>query len=455
MLRKKYIGGTLALAIALAGLSACGGEPATSPTSGGDTPVTAVSKDCEEGASLVIGHSEAGDSVEKGFHELAEKFTQQTGVAVDVQSKSWADSQETIRLAMSGENPPDVMQGNEGWTIDGALWQANLIANLDPYAELYGWNTAFPDSALVVNRFTTDGKEMGKGSLVAVPQAIQYVGVFYNKENLAKLGVTDASTLDTKAAFMDVVKKAKAEGMLPVMLADSEKWPALHNLSLFNGWYDTPQVINDWVLNVPGSSYDTPGRLKGAQDFQDWYKEGYFNKDALALTQADATAKFNKGEGVFFITGTWALGDISKGLGDKAGFMLWPANDEGKHEAVGGYSLPFTMSVKTKYPNCSAKFIDFVTASSDAIAAQVASGRPSATTAGLDAEISDPLLAQMVSEYKRLNADNGLFTWEDWPTTTMGELMGAEAQRLLTGEITPQEYNTAVQQNWDEFMAER
>jgi raffinose/stachyose/melibiose transport system substrate-binding protein len=469
MLNKKYIGGLLALAVALSGLAGCSGTPETAPSS--EAPATqaaseapaseapaddgGVSKDCEADASLVVGHSEAGDVIQKGFMELAAKFEADRGVKVEVQSKSWADSQETIRLAMSGDAPPDVMQGNEGWTIDGALWQAGLIADLDPYAELYGWNTAFPESALVVNRFTDDGTTMGEGNLVAIPQAIQYVGVFYNKDNLAKLGVTDVTTLDTKAAFMDLIKKAKDEGMLPVMLGDSEKWPALHNLSLFNGWYDDPQTINNWVLNVPGSTYDTPGRLKGSQDFQDWYTNGYFNKDALALTQADAIAKFNQGEGVFFVTGTWALGDVSKGLGEKAGFMLWPANDEGKHEAVGGYSLPFTISTKTKFPNCAAAFIDYVTASDDAIAAQVASGRPSATTKGLDVQIDDPLLAQMVSEYKRLNAENGLFTWEDWPTTTMGTLMGSESQRLLTGEITAQEYNSAVQKDWDEFMAER
>ncbi|MDR1430656.1 MAG: ABC transporter substrate-binding protein, partial [Propionibacteriaceae bacterium] len=344
----KWIAVALAAAMGAASLVACGTE---STPSNNDSPTTAaIGKSCEPygDITLRVGFSEASETIGAGFLELAKAFeTANPTVKVEVEAKEWASSQQTIRLVMSGDDPPDVMQGNEGWSIDGALWQAGLIANLDPYAELYGWVDAFPDSALMVNRFTADGKTLGEGNLVAVPQAIQYVGVFYNKEILAELGVTDRTVLDDPKVFMETLDKAKAAGMVPVTLGDSEKWPALHNLSLFNGWYDEPQTINNWVFNVPGSTYDTPGRLKGSTDFQDWMKKGYFNEDALALTLADATSKFNAGSSPFFITGTWSLGDVWAGLGEKAGFMLWPVGENGKHRAVGGYSLPFTMSTKT------------------------------------------------------------------------------------------------------------
>ncbi len=405
--------------------------------------------------TLTVGFSEAGEAIASGFNDLASAFeAANPNVKVDVQAKDWASSQETIRLAMSGNTPPDVMQGNEGWSIDGALWQAGLILDLDDYATKYGWTEQFPESALTVNRFSDDGKTLGEGSLVAIPQALQYVGVFYNKAVLDQLGI-DPSTLDDKDAFLAALDTAKAAGVTPVMLGDNDKWPALHNLSLFNGWYETPETINAWVFNTPDATYDTPGRLKGSTDFQDWYTNGYFNSDALATTFSDATARFGKGESAFFITGTWALGDVSKALGDDAGFMLFPAGETGIHEAVGGYSLPFVISSKSKYPDCAADFINFISTSDDAIAAQIAAGRPSATVAGLDAQIDDPLLATMIGEYKRLNADGGLFTWEDWPTPTMLTFQGSEAQRLLTGEVTPQDYNTSVQKNWDEYMAER
>jgi raffinose/stachyose/melibiose transport system substrate-binding protein len=403
--------------------------------------------------TLNVGFSEAGEAILAGFKSQAQAFqTANPNVTVNVTAKDWSSSIQTIKLAMSGDNPPDVMQGNEGWAIDGALWKAGLLLNLDKYADAFGWNTAFPDSALMVNKFSDDGKTMGTGHLVAVPPAIQYVGVFYNKALLAQLGVTDVSTIDNKAAFLAVLDKAKAAKLLPVMLGDSDKWPALHNLSLLNGWYVTPQAINDWVFDKAGSTYNDAGHAQGATDFRAWMANGYFNSDALATSFNDATARFGKGEGVFFITGTWALGDVYKAMAANAGFMLFPAGASGTHAAVGGYSLPFTISSKTKYPDCAAAFVNYVTASPEAIAAQIAAGRPSATIAGAGATIDNPLLKQMVAEYTKLNNEKGLFTWEDWPTPTMFTMMESEAQLLLGGQITPAQYDATIQANWDKFV---
>jgi raffinose/stachyose/melibiose transport system substrate-binding protein len=268
---------------------------------------------------------------------------------------------------------------------------------------------------------------------------------------LKKIGISDPGTLKDKKSLLAAVEKAKSKGTTPVLLGDSEKNWALHNLSLFNGWYVAPEKINDWVYGVKGSTYDDAGHIRAAGDLQDWMKKGYFNSDALSTSFNDALARFSKNESAFFVTGTWALGDLTKKMDKNVGFMLWPAGDSGKHAAVGGYSLPFTLSSKSKYPDCAASLMDFITASPQAIKAQIASGRPSAATAGADYKVSDPVLAQMVANYKQLNADNGLFPWEDWPTPTMLTLAGTKAQLLLRGKTSPKEYSAALQKDWDDY----
>ena len=456
----------LAMAGLLAGCSG-GASPAPTDTTPATTapesapPVESPSEaaglpDCSDigDITLTVGFSEAGEVIQDEFKKLAAEFeTQNPNVKIQINAKDWASAWDTIKLAMAGDNPPDVMQANHGWTINGALMKAGLILNLDAYAAAFGWQDAFPASALKVQKFTTDGKTFGDGSIWSMTQAIQYVGVFYNKEKLAALGVTDVTTLDTKDAFLALLDQAKAAGELPVMLGDSDRWPALHNLSLFNGWYVPTEDINDWVFNVPGSTYNDAGHAQAGNDFRAWMEKGYYNEDALATSFNDAVARFGKGEGVFYIGGTWALGDIFKAMGDNAGFMLYPVGDSGKHAAVGGYSLPFVVSSKTKYPDCAASFVNFITQSPEAIAAQIAAGRPSSALAGANATIDNPLLKQMADEYARLNADNGLFTWEDWPTPTMGTLMMAQSQLLLGGQMTSEAYAKAVQDNWDEYMA--
>jgi raffinose/stachyose/melibiose transport system substrate-binding protein len=456
----------LAVALFAVILAGCAGSAATtSPAAPSASAVAPASVAPASGAAQVpscanagnitlnVQNSEVGKVMPAQFEKETKAFeAANPNVKVVLTEKDWASASQTINLVMSGDNPPDVMQGNEGWAIDGALWKAGLILNLDKYAAAFGWNDAFPESALMVNRFTDDGKTMGTGHLVAMAPAIQIVGVYYNKQLLAQLGVTDVSTIDTKGALLALLDKAKAAGLLPVMLGDSQQSYALHNLSLLNGWYVTPQAISDWVFNKPGSTYDDQGHRQGAQDFRDWMVKGYFNADAMAVNLTDAEARFAKGDGVFFITGTWALGDLYNAMKDNVGFMLFPAGPSGTHAAVGGYTRPYIISAKTKYPDCAAAFLNYVTASPEAIQSQFAAFRPSATLAGASATIDNPLLKQMVAQYKKLNSENGLFTWEDWPTPSMFTLMKSESQLLLGGQSTPADYCTKIQANWDKFM---
>jgi raffinose/stachyose/melibiose transport system substrate-binding protein len=453
--------GTVIVALGVVALAVgCTSTGGTSNSNAGKTSKAVVTgaQACSQYGkiNLKVGFSEAGQSILDGFNSIVSSFEKENPkVKVDVQAKDFSSSLQTIKLAMSSNTPPDLMQGNEGWSIDGALWKANLLLNLDPYMKAYGWDKEFPQSALRVNQFTADGKTFGKGNLTGLPQGIQYVGVFYNKANLAKIGITDPATLDGQTAFLAALDKSKTAGITPVMLGDGDKWPGLHNISLFNGWYVTPDKINAWVFNTPGTTYNDAGHIKAATDFQSWMKDGYFNSDAVATSFNDATARFGKGESTFFITGTWALGDVEKALGKDAGFMLFPAGDTGIHETVGGYSLPFTISSKTKYPDCAASFLNYITTSKAAVQAQIGAGRPSATIAGLNAPVSDALLQQMITQYKKLNSENGLFTWEDWPTPTMLTYSGSQAQLLLGDQITPTQYAESLQKNWADYMATR
>jgi raffinose/stachyose/melibiose transport system substrate-binding protein len=457
---KSSIGAAIAalgVVVLVTGCASTGGASNSSAVNSSKAVVTGAQACSQYGnINLAVGFSEAGQSILDGFNSIVSSFEKQNpNVKVDVQAKDFSSSLQTIKLAMSSNTPPDLMQGNEGWSIDGALWQAGLLLNLDPYMKAYGWDKAFPQSALRVNQFTADGKTFGKGVLTGLVQGIQYVGVFYNKANLAKIAITNPATLDSQTAFLAALDKSKAAGITPVMLGDGDKWPGLHNISLFNGWYVTPDNINAWVYNTPGATYNDAGHIKAAADFQNWMKDGYFNSDAIATSFNDATTRFGKGESTFFITGTWALGDVKKALGNNAGFMLFPAGATGIHETVGGYSLPFTISSKTKYPDCAASFLNYITTSKEAVQAQIAAGRPSATIAGLDAPVSDPLLQQMIAQYKKLNSENGLFTWEDWATPTMLTYMGSQAQLLLGHQITPTQYAESLQKNSADFVATR
>ncbi len=279
----------------------------------------------------------------------------------------------------------------------------------------------------MVNRFTDDGKTMGQGHLVAVPPAIQYVGAFYNKALLSQLGVTDVSTIDSKDAFLALLDKAKTAGLLPVMLGDSDKWPALHNLSLLNGWYVTPQAISDWVFNKVGSTYNDAGHIQGGQDFRTGWPTATSTRmpSRRASTMPSHASARARACSISAAPGRSAT-STSRWVTTSASCCSRRVR-AGRTPRSAATACPFIISSKSKNPDCAAAFINYVTASPEAIQAQIAAGRPSAALAGADATIDNPLLKQMVGQYQKLLSENGLFTWEDWPTPTMFTLMGSES----------------------------
>src|SRR3954447_21912267 len=58
-------------------------------------------------------------------------------------SRGFDDYNTTLKLGLSGPDAPDLAVGNQGWSADGVLVKAHLIAPLDKYAKKYNWNRRF------------------------------------------------------------------------------------------------------------------------------------------------------------------------------------------------------------------------------------------------------------------------------------------------------------------------
>jgi raffinose/stachyose/melibiose transport system substrate-binding protein len=359
----------------------------------------------------------------------------------------------TIKLTASADNPPDIFMGWQGFGTDAPLIKAGLIVNLDQYATQYGWDKVFSPETLAASRFSTDGTQFGTGSLWGLSPSSEYVGVFYNKSELAKIGITDPTTLDSKDAFEKALADAKAAGLTPIMAGDSEGWPFAYNYGLVQGWYVPAQASNDWVFGKPGSTVDDQPHQQAAAELQSWVTNGYFNSDFLGITNDDARSRFGQGEGVFRIDGNWGADATYKNLGNNVGWMLFPAGPSGKHAAIGTLSPPYHISSKSKDPDCAAAYLDFISTSPQAKQALLASLRIPAARGG-EGEItsSNPLHEQTVSAYGELLADNGLMVYQDWATPTMFDLINAQTQLLAGGNVTPAQFTRTIQDDWDKFF---
>src|SRR5947209_4915236 len=126
----------LALALAGCGLSPGGSKPKTTKEASVKTGIT------EKGpVTLTVWDVNTGD---KTFDTLNRHFEKlHPNVKIVRVTKSYGDYFTTLKLALSSNNPPDVVQGNQGWSSggDGVLVAAGLIDPLDDWAKAYGWGS--------------------------------------------------------------------------------------------------------------------------------------------------------------------------------------------------------------------------------------------------------------------------------------------------------------------------
>jgi raffinose/stachyose/melibiose transport system substrate-binding protein len=370
-------------------LSACGAPatpaapaatkaPATQPPAATEAPATEVATQAPTEAPVAAGPGCGTDPVvlkatfETGFDlpfKLAEEFTKQyPNVTWDISQDQFANLITSTPLVLASDNAPDLLRlpTMVSFAKDG------LLLNLDPYATAFGWND-WPVPQLNQNRIDADGVR-GSGTLYAMGLNYSLTGVFYNKKLAAQIGMTEPPK--TVAEFEDLLAKAKAAGLQPIMEWGSAKsgmglaFP-LQNLMAA---YGPVGPINDWIFQKKGATIDTPSNLIAAQHLEQWIKNGYFPADINAIEYTDAAARFGKGEGVFTFNGDWQNAGYDTDLPGNVGFFLMPPAEAGGGYAAMSAPLTFGIAAKAKHPDCAAFFLNWVATNPKAREIDVAVG---------------------------------------------------------------------------------
>jgi raffinose/stachyose/melibiose transport system substrate-binding protein len=416
--------------------SAEASTPASSPTFDTSTSYTLTEWDTESEA----GPAAEMDALNAAFHE---KYP---NVTIKRTAKSFDDYVATIKLAASAPDAPDVYQGNEGYSVDAALVKAGLIVPLDDYATAYGWDTRFGSSqTLDVLRWSTDGTQWTQGPLWGVAQKAEVLGVFYNKQQLQKLGLQVPTTFADFEASMDA---AKAASVSPILVGGLDGWPLGHVFMMLQAQTEDPTAIANWTFAVPGSTFDDPGTQQAAQTMQDWASKGYFAKGFGGLTQENAAARFAKGEALYFLTGPWENGTFSP-MGSNVGWFALPGQSAGAATpTTGALSIPYHISAKSQHQDAAAAWIDFITSPQAADVVASKGDLPAAPLADPSAVDSGSSLAAIIQGFED-KSSNGLLTpYLDWATSTMGDTLFGDLQKLTAGKMSPAEFTADVQKDW-------
>jgi raffinose/stachyose/melibiose transport system substrate-binding protein len=360
-------------------------------------------------------------------------------------ARAFKDLQSTVKLAVSGSHPPDVVEANQGRPIMGALVTAGILRPIDDYAKIYGWRDRYSPTLLSLNSFSSDGKEFGSGNLYGLSQMGEIVGLFYNKDKVAN----PPKTLDE---LEQQLQQAKAKGDVGIQFGNVDKWPGIHEYESVLGQTADKQAVRDFVFAKPGASFDKPEFTRAAAMLTDWVKKGYFNKGFSGTNDIAAYQQFAKGKGRFMIAGTWDNADLTKLMGDKVGFVPMPGKDPNDPVSLGGESLPLTITAASKHPDVAAAYIDFLTDQNAAKVMVDAGTLPAVKGAPTP---SGGLGADAAAAWQKLNSVDGIIPYLDYTTPTFYDDITAAIQELLGGKQSPSQFTAGVQKVYEKWNNSR
>ncbi len=378
--------------------------------------------------------------------QLNAQFTAKyPNVTIKRVSRSFADLKTTLKLALSGNDAPDVVQANQGYPDMGAFVQAGLLSPLGSYAPLYSWTDRFPADLLSLNSFTADGATWRTGNLYGISQTGEIVGVYYNKKLLVKAGVTAPTTM---TQFRTALPKVEAAGVLPIQYGDASKSPGIHLYGAVISAVAGEKAASDLVSGAGGAWTDADP-VQAATIVHDWATQGYLPPGANGVTGDDAVAAFAKGEGAFFVSGTWQLATVTQGLGADGGFVALQGRD-GKPETLGGVGLAWAMTSKTKHPDVAAAYIDFVTNAASSKVLVDTGNLPVVLPSGY-APATGTVNGDIVAQWRQVSQKGGLVPYLDYATPTFYDTLSGAVQQLTGGKASPQQFATTLQTDYAAF----
>ena len=241
------------------------------------------------------------------WQELAEIYTEKTGIEVVVETAASGQYETTLKAAMAKSDAP-------------TLFQVNGPVGLQSWKD-YCYD--LKDSAIAKELTSNDFALMDGDKMAGISYVIETYGIIYNKELLQKAGYKAEdikSFADLKKVAEDITKRKAELGFAAFTSAgmdSSSDWRFKTHLANLPIYYE-----------YKADGIGTTDAIKGT--YLDQYRQIwdlYINNatcepSALATkTGNDAVAEFTNKQAVFYQNGTWAYADVSA-LGDENLGML-------------------------------------------------------------------------------------------------------------------------------------
>ena len=413
-MKRSHVLGVSAAAVLLLGLTACTGGSLGAGGDGGDkNSIRYLVEQPEDPAVL--------DTLKAHIAE----FEKTSGITVEVEAMPQENMRTVLQTQLQSGDGPDVFSWGSGPGYAGALAEAGLLYDLtDAYAD-FDW----PVYDFAKARVTFDGK------IVGVPGEMETLGLFYNKDVFAELGIEQPQNL---ADLEDAAATIRDAGIVPIGVSDQEGWQGGHLLSMALSSNIGSEGVN--ALLDGKASWDSPEVISALKFWEDANNTGLLPPFPTSLSYDSVNAQFYSGEVAMLPTGSWMVSGIDDNAAFEVGYMPFPSADGAGIFSGGLGSGPYISSKSTK-TDAALKFIDFLVSPEHGRWTVENLGTIPPYPVDTEGVKASPLFAQVLSDTSKFAGGTGDFgvSIDVLATDTFNEAMWNGLQAILSGQATAEE----------------
>jgi len=245
--------------------------------------------------------------------------------------------EQKLKSEMVTGTAPDMFVLFAGAEIEPYV-RSNRLMDLTDFVRESGLEGKFQD----LEAWSYDGRIYG------LPIEGHAEPLYYNKEIFAEYGITPPRTLEE---MDDVVKRLKANGVIPFALGNEERWPAAIFAHYFMDRYAGPELINQLTRGNPKADFNNSAYLQAMVHFKSWVSEGAFSEPANDLSTEEAIDLFTSGKAAMYLNGSWDINLFHNGnepgdnFPDRVGVTSFPTLlPDQKPSLAGGYTIGIALS---------------------------------------------------------------------------------------------------------------
>ena len=419
-------------------------------SSGGSNSSGSVTLVVQNGAGGATGLLAAYADLNKQFEAA------HPGVKIQFITKSFDEVVSTAKLQLSGPNPPDVTQTNQGYQAMGTFVKAGLLVNLDSYAQKYGWVTRQSSKLLELNgHFSTDGVKMGDGPLWGISVTNAWIGLLMNMDVASQLGIS--APPKTFAELEQDLATAKQKGVVPFQFGSSNgEMPAwlLTELILAKGG---PDAVNDIVFHRNDPTFQSSSATWAAQTLKSWAANGYFTPNYTAYKTDEAFSKFADGSGLFDLAGSWLMplpgtADQTK----KFKMVVLPSVSGDGPNSIAAGDMPWTIPTHSKHHDLAAEYINFISSAESADVLLASGNMPSFAPPDLDAALAKanlPLPSQDAVKNGLAVINQGSpVPFIDWGAPDLYDAIKSGFEQLAAGSMSVDSFLSHLQDAFGPYV---